>query len=127
MPSLARPTSMTDVPVAPRGRGRRYNFALIVLAASCVVGWPGFFVSVSVVLADAVYGLLSERERRKTLQVICSHAPRGTVLVQGEGPGPALLVQVGHEGQGARGSARLPHARHAACRQEAPCPRRGRS
>ena len=49
-----------------------------------------------VLVATAVYRLLAERARRKTLLDLVSHAPTGTIVVMEKGPGgPAMWVRVG--------------------------------
>jgi hypothetical protein len=70
-----------------------------VLLMTHVVSWPaGCLVSV-VTFGFLIYRLLAERERRKTLEAAYRHAPAGTVVVQGDGPGgPPMWIRVG-EGQ----------------------------
>jgi hypothetical protein len=58
-----------------------------------VLAWP--YVAV-VLAATDVYRLLAERSRRKTLVDLISHAPAGTIVIMGKGPGgPAMWVRVG--------------------------------
>ena len=62
-------------------------------AAVHVLAWPYAAV---VLAATAVYRLLAERARRKTLIDLVSHAPAGTIVVMEKGPGgPAMWVKVG--------------------------------
>jgi hypothetical protein len=54
----------------------------------------------AVVAAVAGYRLLAERGRRKTLLVLVSQAPVGTVVFVDKGPGgPAMWLRVGDRGQ----------------------------
>lgn len=58
-----------------------------------VLAWPYTAV---VLAAGAVYRLLAERARRKTLINLVSGAPAGTIVVMEKGPGgPAMWVRVG--------------------------------
>jgi hypothetical protein len=58
-----------------------------------VLAWPYTAVVLAV---TAVYRLLAERARRKTLVDLVSHAPAGTIVVMERGPGgPAMWVKVG--------------------------------
>jgi hypothetical protein len=62
-------------------------------AAVHTLAWP---YTVVVLAATAVYRLLAERARRKTLMDLMSHAPAGTIVVMEKGPGgPAMWVRVG--------------------------------
>jgi hypothetical protein len=62
-------------------------------AAVHVLAWPYTAV---VLAAAAVYRLLAERARRRTLIDLVSHAPAGTIVVMERGPGgPAMWVRVG--------------------------------
>ena len=62
-------------------------------AAVHVLAWPYTAVVLAV---TAVYRLLAERARRKTLVDLVSHAPAGTIVVMEKGPGgPAMWVRVG--------------------------------
>jgi uncharacterized protein (DUF849 family) len=64
-------------------------------AAVHILAWPYTGVVAAV---TAVYRLLAERARRKTLVDLVSHAPTGTIVVMGKGPGgPAMWVRVGGE------------------------------
>ena len=63
-------------------------------AAVHVLAWPYTAV---ILAAAAVYRLLAERARRKTLVDLVSHAPAGTIVVMEKGPGgPAMWVRVGY-------------------------------
>jgi hypothetical protein len=58
-----------------------------------VLTWP---YSAAVLVATAVYRLLAERARRKTLVELVTHAPTGTIVVMEKGPGgPAMWITVG--------------------------------
>jgi hypothetical protein len=58
-----------------------------------VLTWP---YSAAVLVATAVYRLLAERARRKTLVELVTHAPTGTIVVMEKGPGgPAMWIRVG--------------------------------
>ncbi len=58
-----------------------------------VLTWP---YSAAVLAATAVYRLLAERARRKTLVELVTHAPTGTIVVMEKGPGgPAMWIRVG--------------------------------
>jgi hypothetical protein len=62
-------------------------------AAVHVLAWP--YTAVFLAVA-AVYRLLAERVRRKTLMDLVLHAPPGTIVVMEKGPGgPAMWVKVG--------------------------------
>lgn len=62
-------------------------------AAVHVLAWP---YTAAVLGVTAVYKLLAERARRKTLVDLVSHAPSGTIVVMEKGPGgPAMWVRVG--------------------------------
>jgi hypothetical protein len=62
-------------------------------AAIHVLAWPYTAV---VLAAAAIYRLLAEQARRKTLVDLVSHAPAGTIVVMEKGPGgPAMWVRVG--------------------------------
>ena len=64
------------------------------VAAVHVLAWP---YTAAVLAATAVYRLLAERGRRKTLIDLVSHAPAGTIVVMERGPGgPAMWVRVGN-------------------------------
>ena len=55
--------------------------------------WPYSAVLLAV---TAVYRLLTERSRRKTLVDLVSRAPGGTIVVMEKGPGgPAMWIKVG--------------------------------
>jgi hypothetical protein len=58
-----------------------------------VLAWP---YTAAVLAVTAVYRLLAERARRKTLVDLVSRAPAGTIVVMEKGPGgPAMWVKVG--------------------------------
>jgi hypothetical protein len=58
-----------------------------------VLAWP---YTAAVLAVTAVYRLLAERSRRKTLVELISRAPAGTIVVMGKGPGgPAMWLRVG--------------------------------
>jgi hypothetical protein len=62
-----------------------------------VLAWPYTAVVLAVI---AVYRLLAEQARRKTLVELVSKAPAGTIVVMENGPGgPAMWVRVGGEFQ----------------------------
>ncbi len=66
-------------------------------AAIHVLAWPYTAV---ILAAAAIYRLLAERARRKTLVDLVSHAPAGTIVVMEKGPGgPAMWVRVGDRPQ----------------------------
>jgi hypothetical protein len=55
--------------------------------------WP---YAVLILVATAVYRLLAECARRKTLVALVTHAPAGTIAIMAKGPGgPAMWVRVG--------------------------------
>jgi hypothetical protein len=61
-----------------------------------VVSWWEACAVIVVWFGTLVYRLLAERERRKTLEATYRYAARGTVVVQGEGPGgPPMWIRVG--------------------------------
>jgi hypothetical protein len=61
-----------------------------------VLAWP---YTAAALAATAVYRLLAERTRRKTLVDLVSRAPAGTIVVMGKGPGgPAMWIRVGDDG-----------------------------
>lgn len=58
-----------------------------------VLAWP---YTAAILAVTAVYRLLAERGRRKTLVDLVSHAPAGSIVVMEKGPGgPAMWVKVG--------------------------------
>lgn len=58
-----------------------------------VLAWP---YTAAVLAVTAVYRLLAERSRRKTLVEVVTRAPAGTIVVMEKGPGgPAMWVRVG--------------------------------
>jgi hypothetical protein len=62
-------------------------------AAVHVMAWP---YTATVLTVAAVYRLLADRARRKTLADLVPHAPAGTIVVMEKGPaGPAMWVKVG--------------------------------
>jgi hypothetical protein len=70
-----------------------------VLLMTHAVSWSAGCSVIVITLGVLIYRLLAERERRKTLEVTYRHAPAGTVVVQGDGPGvPRMWIRVG-EGQ----------------------------
>ena len=72
----------------------RWAVASAGAAAVHVVAWPYTAV---VLAATAVYRLLAERARRKTLIDLVSRAPAGTIVVMEKGPGgPAMWVRIGN-------------------------------
>jgi uncharacterized protein (DUF849 family) len=71
----------------------RWAVASAGAAAVHVLAWP---CTAAVLVATAVYRLLAERARRKTLVDLVSLAPTGTIVVMEKGPGgPAMWVRVG--------------------------------
>lgn len=51
----------------------------------------------------AGYRLLAEQERRRTLRVLVTQAPAGTVIFVDKGPGgPAMRVQIGERSRDAQ-------------------------
>jgi hypothetical protein len=64
-------------------------------AAVHVLAWP---YTAAVLGVTAVFRLLAERARRKTMVDLVSRAPTGTIVVMEKGPGgPAMWVKVGGE------------------------------
>jgi hypothetical protein len=62
-------------------------------AAAHVLAWP---YTAAILAVTAIYRLLAERARRKTLVDLVSRAPAGTIVVMEKGPGgPAMWVRVG--------------------------------
>lgn len=57
-----------------------------VLLAHAISWWAACAMIV-VTFGTLAYRMLAERERRKTLEAAYRHAPRGTTVVQDEGPG----------------------------------------
>jgi hypothetical protein len=71
----------------------RWAVASAGAAAVQVLTWP---YTAAVLAVTAVYRLLAERARRKTLVDLVSHAPAGTIVVMEKGPGGlAMWVRVG--------------------------------
>jgi hypothetical protein len=71
----------------------RWAVASAGAAAVHILAWP---YTAAVLAATAVYRLLAERARRKTLVDLVSRAPAGTIVVMEKGPGgPAMWVRVG--------------------------------
>jgi hypothetical protein len=71
----------------------RWAVASAGAAAVHVLAWP---YTAAVLAVTAVYRLLAERARRKTLVDLVSSAPAGTIVVMEKGPGgPAMWVRVG--------------------------------
>jgi hypothetical protein len=65
------------------------------LLAHAISWWAACAVIV-VAFGTLAYQVLAERERRKTLEAAYLHAPRGTIVVQGEGPGgPPMWIRIG--------------------------------
>jgi hypothetical protein len=63
------------------------------VAEAHVLAWP--YTAVVIAVA-AVYRLVAEQARRKTLVELLSRAPTGTIVVMEKGPGgPAMWVKVG--------------------------------
>jgi hypothetical protein len=61
------------------------------------VTWP---YTAAVLAATALYRLLAEWQRRKTLIDLVSRAPANTIVILEKGPGgPAMWVKVGDGGQ----------------------------
>jgi hypothetical protein len=80
-------SGMTGLTVA------RWAVASASVAAVHVLVWP--YIA-AILAATAIYRLLAERVRRKTLTDLLSHAPAGTIVVMGKGPGgPAMWIKVG--------------------------------
>ena len=62
-------------------------------AAVHTLAWP---YTALILAVTAVYRLLAERARRKTVMDVVSHAPAGTIVVMEKGPGgPAMWIRVG--------------------------------
>lgn len=58
--------------------------------------WPIGYALVLAGVVRLLHGLLAERARRRTLEVLCERAPIGTLIVQEQGlGGPAMLVKIG--------------------------------
>jgi hypothetical protein len=71
----------------------RWAVASAGTAAVHVLAWP---YTAAVLAVTAVYRLLAEQARRKTLVDLVSSAPAGTIVVMEKGPGgPAMWVRVG--------------------------------
>lgn len=71
----------------------RWAAASVGVATVHVLTWP---YTAAVLGVTAVYRLLAEQARRKTLVELVSHAPAGTIVVMEKGPGgPAMWVRVG--------------------------------
>jgi hypothetical protein len=71
----------------------RWAAASAGVAAVHVLTWP---YTAAVLAVTAVFRLLAEQARRKTLVELVSHAPPGTIVVMEKGPGgPAMWVRVG--------------------------------
>jgi len=71
------------------------RWAVVGAGASAVhvLAWP---YTAAILAATAVYRLLAERARRKTLVDLVSRAPAGTIVVMEKGPGgPAMRVRIG--------------------------------
>jgi hypothetical protein len=84
---------LCDLLIMTRLTGGRLAVVSAGAAAVHVLAWPYTAV---VLAATAVYRLLAERARRKTLVDLVSRAPTGTIVVMGKGPGsPAMWVRVG--------------------------------
>jgi hypothetical protein len=67
-----------------------------VVAVTHFVTWPKACFVVAAMICILGYRLLAERSRRATLVALCQHAPEGTVIVQGSGPGgPQVRVEIG--------------------------------
>jgi hypothetical protein len=63
------------------------------VAVAHILAWP---YTAAVLAATALYRLLAERVRRKTLVELVTRAPGGTIVVMESGPGgPAIWVRVG--------------------------------
>ena len=73
----------------------RWAVASTGAAAVHVLAWP---YAAAILAVTAVYRLLAERGRRKTLVDLVLRAPTGTIVVMEKGPGgPAVWVKVGGE------------------------------
>jgi hypothetical protein len=73
----------------------RWAVASAGAATVHVLAWP---YAAAILAVTAVYRLLAERERRKTLVDVVSHAAAGTIVVMEKGPGgPAVWIRVGGE------------------------------
>jgi hypothetical protein len=84
---------LCDLLIMTRLTGCRLAVVSAGAAAVHVLAWPYTAV---VLVATAVYRLLAERARRKTLVDLVSRAPTGTIVVMEKGPGgPAMWVKVG--------------------------------
>ncbi len=71
----------------------RWAVASAGATAVHILAWP---YTAAILAATAVYRLLAERVRRKTLVDLVSRAPAGTIVVMEKGPGgPAMWVRVG--------------------------------
>lgn len=66
------------------------------LSLAHILPWFETCVVMAVSAGILIYRLLAESQRRKTLEMTYRHAPPGTVVVLGEGPGgPPMLIRVG--------------------------------
>jgi hypothetical protein len=73
----------------------RWAVASTGAAAVHVLAWP---YAAAILAVTAVFRLLAERGRRKTLVDLVLRAPTGTIVVMEKGPGgPAMWVRVGSE------------------------------
>ena len=73
----------------------RWAVASTGAAAVHVLAWP---YAAAILAVTAVFRLLAERGRRKTLVDLVLRAPAGTIVVMEKGPGgPAMWVRVGGE------------------------------
>jgi hypothetical protein len=71
----------------------RWAVASVGVTAVHVLAWP---YTAAILAATAVYRLLAERARRKTLVDLVSRAPADTIVVMEKGPGgPAMWIKVG--------------------------------
>jgi hypothetical protein len=71
----------------------RWAVASAGATAVHVLAWP---YTAAILAVTAVYRLLAERARRKTLVDLVSRAPTGTIVIVERGPGgPAMWVRVG--------------------------------
>lgn len=93
LPTVKRFRPLRDLLVMARWA---INWPTVVGAGAAAVHMLAWPYTAVVLAATAVYRLLAERVRRKTLIDLVSHAPAGTIVVMERGPGgPAMWVKVG--------------------------------
>ena len=78
---------------------RTLNAAGVGASASTLIvhhAWPIGSALVFAGVVRLMHGLLAERARRRTLEMLCERAPAGTLVVQQRGPGgAAMTVKIG--------------------------------